>query len=226
MMMWTKRPVGEEGGFSLVELMIAMVVLAIGILATMAMQYTALAGYTSARELTGATEMVRTVEQIIQAEAHGMEMDGDGANPGAAFDMDEGFLEAALDNDQLGEWVLPAGMDTPMTQRLNAGGSDDDGARRYCVYVAGELLDASEEALEEEDGGLSGTPSYARIGIAVVYPGANGSFPQAGPGNPGTCNDNEIIDNLNSGKRIELEVQGLRVTHLSTGVGAQSVGMR
>ncbi len=225
MMMWTKRPTNGERGYSLVELLIAMVILAIGILATMAMQYTALAGYTSARELTGSTEVARTVEQMIRAEAQGMEMDQMGASPTGAFDVgSEGLLEAALSQSNLGQWVLPAGWETPMTQRLNPGGTDD-GARRYCVYVAGELISASGEALEDDgDGGLTGTPDYARVGIAVVYPGANAHFTGAGQGDAGTCDDAQILNSLDSGNREQLELLGLRVTHLSMGVGAQNRG--
>ncbi len=189
-----KGPGGRQG-FSLIELLIAMVVLAIGILATMAMQFSALSGYTAAREATNATELAQTVEQIIQAEARNWEV---GQNPAGVQDT-----EAYSDNGYFSTAFSGSGWNRvssdPVTLRRNAGGAQDDGTNRFCVYVAGDEL---------EDG-------FARVAIAVVYPASGGNF---GEWNH-DCPDDGNID-LNSGDREDLELDGLRVTHVSTAVQA------
>lgn len=199
-MKWIKRPTGQRG-FSLLELLIAMVVLAIGILATMAMQFSALAGFTSARETTGASEMARTVEQMIRTEARHWEIQGGAAAAPSGYTDGPEFVAAMLTSP--GSWVLPQNVNGPVTSRFNEENSADDGPRRFCIYVAGE------EMPEDED--------YMRVAIAVVYPGSNSTFPGGGAG---TCDDGNIMTNLNNGDRIGLETMGLRVSYLTTSIRA------
>lgn len=192
-MKWLNTPT-EARGFTLVELLIAMVILAIGIMATMAMQFSALAGYNSARDATGATEMAKTVEQIIQTEARGWKA-GD-SPPGGAQDPygeDSNYFAAAFAGG--GEWTRAN--EEPKTVRRNTDDTDD-GTNRFCVYVA---------AGEVED-------DVARVAIAVVYPAARGSFDD-----PTQCPDLGS-DELDTGNRQDLELMGLRSTHLTTAVGA------
>jgi prepilin-type N-terminal cleavage/methylation domain-containing protein len=189
--------------FSLVELMIAMVILAVGILATMAMQFSSLNAYTSAREMTGANDMARTVEQMIRTEARGRRVEQVGAVP-EPFANREPLFDAATGGG--GNWVRPGGFETPMTARLNPGGSPDDGANRFCVYVAAE---------EKND-----EPGFFRVGIAVVYPSSSGQFPEVDANNPaGVCPGPGDIE-LDEDQQQDLELRGLRVTRLSTAVRA------
>lgn len=199
----------SDHGFTLIELLVAMAIIAVGILATMAMQYSALAGYSGARDGTGATEMAKTVEQAIQAEARGWEYGEENPPPGtdteAPYDDRPAYFNEAFDND--GDWVLANIDDEPMTMRHNVGvdptdnETGDDGTNRYCVYVAGDELETG----------------YARIAVAVVYPAPNSSYAEWGFDCPG---DNVIDDELNTSNRNDLELEGLRSTHLSTAVQA------
>ena len=193
-----------QHGFTLIELLVAMAIIAVGILATMAMQYSALAGYSGARDATGATEMAKTVEQAIQAEARGWEYGEENppseADTDAPYDDRPAYFSEAFDND--GGWVLANIDDDPMTMRHNVGAAPtddvtgDDGTNRYCVYVAGDELETG----------------YARIAVAVVYPAPNSSYDD-------DCPD-DIEEELNTGNRNDLELEGLRSTHLSTAVQA------
>ncbi len=199
MKQWIIRGSVDEQGFSLIELMIAMVVLAIGILATMAMQFSALAGYSSAREMTGANELARTVEQMIHIEARSMDSGAFGsthqafANQPRFFDLIDGGTG----------WTLATEGNEPVTFRNSAGEQE-----RFCVYVAG--------------GDLSGIGAinpnnpdadFIRIAIAVVYPASGQTFPNG-------CNDNRITNNLDSTARTTLETNGFRAVHLTSGVRA------
>lgn len=196
--MMPRRSVGKKG-FSLVELMIAMVVLAIGIMATMAMQMTALAGYSAAREGTGAIEVARTMEQTLKVDG----MSWTSGTPLSGTWLPQ--LDAATD------WVLatPAG---PVSQRW--GDDDDRGPRRFCVFVDGGMMPA-----DPNDPDPNAPPQeYFRAAIAVVYPASNGSFPGRDAANPfGLCNGINTA-NIDPTDMMPLEMQGLRVTFLSTSI--------
>src|SRR5690554_427007 len=56
-------------GFTLVELMVAMVILAIGIMATMAMQFSSLAGAMISRDNSNAADIGKRVIDIMVAES-------------------------------------------------------------------------------------------------------------------------------------------------------------
>ena len=191
-----KRP-PNQAGFTLVELMVAMVVLAIGIMATIAMQYTALAGYTASREMTGATEVARTVEQRLKTEALGWRL-GETPNSVSPYSGEPGLL-GSLDETA---WAMV--YSDPVSVRYGEG----NGPQRFCAFVRGGSIVVTEiPALQ-----------FVPITIAVVYPAANGQFPGVSAGNPwGSCaaiNDEDIVP----GDRIPLEEQGMRVTFYSTSV--------
>lgn len=206
-----RRPMSLPGraGFSLVELMAAMVILAVGIMATMAMQFSSLAAYSSSREVTGASEMARTVEQMIRAESRGynVEQGGPGTAP-APFSDRTPLLAAAVSSG--GNWSLPNGFERPISARFNEADTDDDGSRRFCVYVAGQ------EVVDD--------PGMMRIGIAVVYPAPNGQFPGGATAEDpsGRCPAPDTIS-LDEQDQQDLEVEGLRVTRLSTAISAMDI---
>lgn len=193
-----KRPMQEridQRGFSLVELMVAMVVLAIGIMATMAMQYTALAGYTSAREMTGATEVARVVEQRLRTESLQWQA---GQNVGAttAVYTDGGTLLASLTADT---WTNAFDNgENPVTLRI-----DDQGPRRFCAWVQGARRQDAQNVPQD----------YMWAIIAVVYR-APGSGTPIGDGD---C-DSDISDLLDTGNREPLELEGYRATFVSTSI--------
>ncbi len=189
-------------GFSLIELMIAMVVLAIGVLATMAMQFSALDGYSTAREVTGSVEAARTVEQLIRAEARQWNSDQD---PTASTvesvheGFDRGVLAEALAND--GSWV-EAPMAQPVTQRLNdPETTSDDGPGRFCIYLRARSF------------GGQDYPDYTQVQVAVVYPRQGERF-----GNG--CGANEVMGNLGRSQVQDLELEGYRVNYFQAGVSA------
>lgn len=187
-------------GFSLVELMIAMVVLVIGIMATMAMQFTSLAGYTAAREMTGATEMARLVEQRLRAEATQWA-------PGQPIPAgDSPYYENSLfSGATTSAWTLVT-TTSPVSNR-----GLEVGARRFCVFIRGTIL-------EDGDPSVAAPMDLVAATIAVVYPGANGSFPGRTGDNPwGDCGQIEVSD-LVPQNPDRLEILGLRATYLSTTV--------
>ncbi|WP_164856348.1 type IV pilus modification PilV family protein [Lujinxingia sediminis] len=189
-------------GFSLIELLIAMMLMSVGVMATIAMQFTSLGGYTVSRDVTGATEMARQVEARLRAEAMGWngvmapstvdEIYNDGR--GSAFLAD---LATAG-----GAWV-PL-YDVPVNQRMRA----DDGAARFCVF-------GSAEQLQEE--GIA--QPYMQIRLAVVYPGANGTFPGQDGGNlNGRCDAFGVGLLIPGDVNLGLEREGLRASYFASAI--------
>ncbi len=191
-------------GFTLIELMVAIVVLAIGIMATIALQYTALAGYTSSRETTGAVEVARSIEQRLKTEALSWQT---GSSPASttAFTGETSLL-AAMGS---GSWTMVNQGGEPISLRMN-----DGGPQRFCAFVIGEQM---EELIGEIDGDDVFEPRpYMQVTIAVVFPAANAQFPGVSDTSPwGSCNG---LGPLTPGDRTELEKDGLRVVFLSTAV--------
>ncbi len=189
-------------GFTLIELMVAMVVLAIGIMATIAMQYTALAGYTASRETTGAVEVARSVEQRLKTEALAWQVDNAPVST-QAFTGETALL-SGLSPDT---WRMVNQENEPMSVRMAEG----NGPQRYCAFVTGGQL---EEMVDE----IPELRPYMQVTIAVVFPAANAQFPGVDDENPwGDCGE-ITVGNLTPGNREALEGQGLRVVYLSTSV--------
>ncbi|MFU8802780.1 MAG: type IV pilus modification PilV family protein [Bradymonadaceae bacterium] len=197
----------QPRGFSLIELMIAMVVLAIGIMATMAMQFTALAGYTVARDGTGAAEIGRVIEQRLKAEALQWEP---GIKEPLGFDSaytGDGYATGSLMQSMATTpWVWQPVFTAPVDQRLAT-----VGPRRFCAYVTGGPFVV----------GNSIQPTNAfKVQIAVVYPRANGTFPGATGANPdGLCTlgDTAVpVASLDPSTPNALELAGLRASYFGT----------
>lgn len=205
-----------ERGFTLIEVLIASVLFAVGMIAAMAMQYTALGGYTSSRDTTNATQVGERVMQVIKAESQkwrglndiGSISNGVYQKSGSGY-WDKASLLSAMDGSP---WTWQAVFTQPVDARLS-----DAGARQYCAYVRGEEITDSSLSTP---GGQTG---IFRVQVAVVYPGPNGAFPNVASGKPfGECDDSSITNNLNppsSPSTVpQLELDGYRVVHMGATV--------
>ena len=162
-------------GFTLIEVLVASVLFAIGMLAAMAMQYTALGGFGNSRDVTNAAKVGNRVLNIMRSESQQWVS---GSTPGGTTAVyDDSSDQHTYFNDPLIDgltWDWKAVFSEPVDVRLT-----DAGPRRYCAYARG--------------GQMSGTDGLLQVQIAVVYPGPNGVFPgrecepQSGP---------DIIGNL------------------------------
>lgn len=88
----------NENGFTLIEVMVAMTVLLIGILGVMAMQYYAITGNASSRDLRVATSLTtELLDQLLGTPYNNMVTLGNGTEPPltvADFDSDSSFTAA------------------------------------------------------------------------------------------------------------------------------------
>ncbi|MBA2660736.1 MAG: prepilin-type N-terminal cleavage/methylation domain-containing protein [Bradymonadaceae bacterium] len=191
---------GDRRGFTLMELMIGMVVLIIGILATMAMQITALAGYTAARDGTAAAELARSIEHVLKAESSSLSRTTTGT-PTLYTATGTPFLDVSvLGIISANPWKWQTLTTLPTDQHFGT-----TGALRFCSFVRGGTME---------------TDATVRIAqIVVVYPAARATFPFTGAGAPhGTCalTDTDIDVLLDPSNSETLELLGLRASYFAT----------
>lgn len=218
----TDRQIVGGDGFTLIEVMVASLVFAIGMLGVLAMQYTALGGYTFSRDLTGATQVGRRIAEIAQAESQQWRSRDSLAQTGtvgSVYTTSNGYwnhdslLQAVVDD----EWAWQTVFAEPVDIRLS-----DAGNRRYCVYLrGGELADPNRA-------GASSSTGIIQMQIAVAFPDGDGMFPGVSSSRPaGSCSGQvdvsgtekrliDVIDPVEKGSVPTYEKAGFSAVHLGT----------
>lgn len=210
-----------ERGYSLLEVMISMVVLAIAFLALIATQVGTLGGYVAARDEQHATELMRRTAELLQIQ--GMQWVADDPiaadpNPPDPTDPANGFEDLYINQPPFDEtnplgaivdatdWV--ALVDTPVDvrfQRVSADTANHLGGK-FCIFARGGTMS---EAFADDTG--QPVISSIRVQIAVVYPGPRQQVSE--------CADLATAD-LNdvggAGEPPALENAGFRVTYGGT----------
>ncbi|MFB6264296.1 MAG: prepilin-type N-terminal cleavage/methylation domain-containing protein [Bradymonadaceae bacterium] len=214
-----QRQTRGRAGFTLVEVMVASLIFAVGMLGVLAMQYQALSGYTFSRDLTGATQVGRRVVEFMKAESHHWRQHKSLTQKGkfepvykkkSGYWHHDSLLRAVVDN----AWTWQSVFTEPVDIRLS-----DAGARRYCVFLRGDELQDPKKA-------GSASTGIVQVQVAVVFPGGDRMFPGATQSKPaGTCSGQvsvsggqksltSIIDPVEKGKIPEYEKAGFRVVHM------------
>ncbi len=172
------RATGGQRGFTLVEVLVASVLFAIGMMAAMAMQYTALGGFSNSRDTTNAAKVGNRVVNLLKAESQQWR-DGNSPSPNSIYNDDAdgddaGETNTSFNDPVLGNltWDWSRVFDRPVDVRLT-----DAGPRRYCAYVRG--------------GAMSNADGIIQVQVAVVYPGSTSGY------SSGSCDQNAITNNLN-----------------------------
>lgn len=186
--------------------MIAMVVLMIGIMATMAMQSSALAGYTATRDGTAAADLGRSIEQIIKTEANRWTGSNLATTDPAFSDFDDDLLGS---NTILSSSLVGTIQATPWQwHRLTSKPTDNNlsvnGSRRFCSYVQGGPRTPNTAIGDTEIAMLI-------VQIAVVYPAARGILPD------NACPPAASLT-LDANDTDDLELAGLRASFFATQV--------
>ena len=198
-----------RAGFTLVEVLVASLLFAIGMMAAMAMQYAALDGYAASRDVTNATELGHRIIEVLRAESQQWNEDGDLGNLNGVYSSGSGEWSSSLTNGSIlrtlngSAWSWTRVFDSPVDVRLSNGG-----ARKYCVYARG--------------GELNGNTGIFQVHLAVIYPPPNGSYPNVSDSSAGDCDISSDVGlaNLNPPddltKPVPIESQGYRVVYMGT----------
>ena len=172
-------------GFTLVEVLIAIVVMTISFFAVLAVQGSAIGGYNYARDSTEATEVARIVIENLQMTSSQWKVNGldDPGNNYTAdaytvastpFDPDIEPVLLTLDGAGWGEWT-PLVL-APVDSRLAASAELTGG--KFCVYAMGDYLENNMgQSITDASDELIGSPDFG-IQIAVVYAASKSRMPE------------------------------------------------
>ena len=184
-----KKMFGNRRGFTLIEVMIATLVFAVGMMAVISMEFSAIRAYTSGRDLTIATDMGSRTIAMMRAEGSVWSQrskdsvitgaqDGGGADIsigtlyGTGSPIDPGAGQSILGLMTGDPWGWKVLTINPVDAQFKTGI-----AGRYCVYVRG---GASAQAIAGAVADVGGTDvdvtPLIQSQIAVVYPGGQQGF--------------------------------------------------
>jgi len=163
-----RRHAGRRG-FTLVEVMVAGLIFAFGMMAAVAMQYTALDGFSNTRDLTNASEIGTRLIDVMNLESQQWRNSGDLSSISSVYGG-SGYWETGsiLSTVNSSSWQWKPVFSQPVDVRFS-----DGGARRYCAYVRGGLLNDPQQP---------GSSGMLRVQIAVAYPSSKRVFPGASSG--------------------------------------------
>lgn len=170
-----KRPhqpgqrLNTQRGFTLVELIIAVMVFSVGMMAILMLQFGAIDAYSAGRDQTIGADVAQRAEAVFKLEVGRANQNNALINVNSPFQAQT--FESSLTNNS---WVWVVVTPQPVDERLMASPS-----ARYCVFARGDLLNnnASMDTVTRNDGtGPVQQSDLVRAHLAVVYPGANRSF--------------------------------------------------
>lgn len=211
-------------GFTLVEILIAIVVMTIAFFAVLAVQGTAIGAYNSSRDSTEAIELAKNVTEYLQLEAAQWTM-GNLASVTSMYDassspFDTAPVLPALAGTGFDEWtpLVNAAIDN----RFARGGTVT--GTKFCVFARGAYVEADTTDLNQFNTSnvLTGSPLF-RVQLAIVYAGATASIPVDGSG----VQDCTLIDTglLTPDALENLEMTGLRASYFGTVVVRRDYGI-
>ena len=192
----------QRSGFTLMEVLIAMLILALAFMAILSMQFASYDAMAGARDNTNTAEMADRIAQVMRLESQ----QWTGPNIGT--------ITTELYDTAATPWAV-----SPMLPTISANGwttwtsllsepvdarVSTVGAGQYCAYARGGLMQNAALTNPNNTGLMS-------VQIAIVYPGANQQF------SGDTCpTEGDIIDALDPTTTEDLELQGFRANYFGT----------
>jgi prepilin-type N-terminal cleavage/methylation domain-containing protein len=173
-----RRGMGQAG-FTLIEIVVASMLFAIGSMAVLTMMFSSLQAYASSRDQTIASDIAARVASMMKMEAKmGQSILASGApSPYTGGPVGNGMPIIAPLNAAGAMWTNWAALTAaPVDERMTL-----SGATRYCVFIrGGQLQSAVAQAANAVAMGPQATVGVTiQAQIAVVYPAANGTFNNA-----------------------------------------------
>lgn len=215
-----------QRGFTLLEIMIALLIFSIGMMAVMTMNFSAINAYTSSRDQTFASELGYRALALFKAEAgnngRSMYAAGDGAIANPFNETDNLSLFTKITT---AEWTWEVVTPTPVNEQLNPRSAQFlTNNARFCMFAQGGDMNNAAGG-----GGAGGDQIFdpqqvqvVQVQVAVVYPSNNQQFLDGAScrqlveacGALPTVLNPLPIDQAGSGI-LALESCGLRAVHLS-----------
>jgi len=197
-----------QSGYTLMEVLIAMVVLMLAFVALISVQTNALQGYISARDNTDAAELGRRVVELLTIEALQWRGTSSYSGGSAPYSGEEPFSATSTPVADIvsNEWTWVKLYDKPVSPEMSS--ESDNGnflGGKLCAFARGGKMDVNLPS-----GTTDFTPAL-QLQVAVVYPGPHATL---------TSCDDVTTANLDNGSDSypgeSLEAEGLRVQHFAT----------
>lgn len=206
----TPRLSSSTRGFTLVEAMIATLVFAIGMMAVITMEFSAIRAYRVAQDQTIATEIAERTISFVEIEAanwSGMELavaNDSGSTPSelkslyedtsSPFNGSGSSGQAVLTRVTTGSWAWVTLTDTPIDTQMVKNEATSSELGRYCVYVRGgfsTLALGGEGGFDATNAPIDVTP-LVQMQVAVVYPSSSTGFERSGGCEQIQCNGSPV----------------------------------
>lgn len=165
------KTINTRRGFTLVELMIAVMVFSVGMMAILMLQFGAIDAYSAGRDQTIGADVAQRAEAVFKLEVQRANQSTPLVNVNSPFNVSSQTFEQSLTNSP---WIWVAVTPEPVDERMVQSRS-----ARYCVFARGDLLNnnAALGSVTRNNGmGDVQQNDLVRAHMAVVYPGANRSF--------------------------------------------------
>jgi prepilin-type N-terminal cleavage/methylation domain-containing protein len=206
----------NDKGFTLIEVMIAVSIFSVGMMAVAALELIALNGYSSSRDQARSSELAQRVISVMKVEALNWGISG--ANTVNALKPvyadsalgDEAVLKRMAEN----EWEWQIITETPVDSELDAGVGNHG---RYCIYARGGYMRQAIGTTQDAAGDFESSPMI-QAQVAVVSPGPTATLTGADACTtlPTMCSSNYDALLNPAGAQIDLETCGMRVVHAAT----------
>lgn len=200
-------------GFTLIEAMIATLVFAIGMMAVITMEFSAIRAYRVAQDQTIATEIAERTVSFVEIEAanwSGTDItaaiaeNNTGSAPpeiGSLYNDSSSPLngsgtsgQAVLTRITSAPWTWNVLTDTPVDTQMAKNEATNSELGRYCVYARGGFSNlALGGATGTNTGGMDvAVTPLVQMQVAVVYPSSSTGFERAGDCNQIQCNGTPV----------------------------------
>lgn len=156
----------HQAGFTLIEVMIAVVIFSVGMMAALMLQFGAIDAYSASRDQTVGADVAQRAEALLRMETKRQVTN-------TAFLPGSSFVQASFEQTMTNApWTWQALTVNPVDERMT-----NQGNARYCIFARGDVLNTALDTVSRDAGmGAFDQADLLRAHIAVVYPGANRDF--------------------------------------------------
>ena len=158
-------------GLTLIEVMIAVVVFSVGMMAVLMLQFSAIEAYSTSRDVTQGADVAARINAMLRIE---IEQSRQSNTNASVYQVNSPFdstnLQDAIINNA---WQWQIATPAPVDERLLPKQSTSSAPGRYCAYIRGDFIPDRLGAVDAATGDPTSNNSDLRTHVAVVFPAAN-----------------------------------------------------
>lgn len=157
-------------GLTLIEVMIAVVVFSVGMMAVLMLQFSAIDAYSTSRDVTQGADVAARLNAMLRIEIEQSRQSN--ANT-AVYQVNSPFDATNLQDSIVNNaWQWQIATPEPVDERLLPRQGTSGAPGRYCAYIRGDFIQDNLGGLDNTGNPVS-NDSDLRVHSAVVFPAAN-----------------------------------------------------